>query len=332
MDIRNTKELKQFAGSRLETARNTGTITLIFAAVVIGLSVLTAAVDYLLELQIDQSGGLSNLGTRSLLSTLQTMLPLVQTVVAMCMELGYMAAMLRVARGQYTSPNTLRLGFDRFWKLLRYRILESLIYISLGTASLYLAAVIYVLTPLSKPVTALLEPLMAQSSLLSPDIVISDALANQMMDAMLPAFILFGVIYLIAAVPVMYRLRMVSYVIIDKPGLGVMAAFRESRKMMKGNCISLLRLDLSLWWFMLAQFAAMAVCYGDVILPMLGVSFPFSDTVAFFLFYGLYWALEFVIFYFLRSRVEVVYALAYDAICPREEQNQGAVLGSIFQM
>ena len=75
-----------------------------------------------------------------------------------------------------------------------------------------------------------------------------------------------------------------------------------------------------------------AVAYGDQLLPALGVTFPLSDTAAYFVFLGVYLAVIFVIYYFLRSRVEVTYALAYDSLRPREPENKGAVLGNIFQM
>ena len=65
---------------------------------------------------------------------------------------------------------------------------------------------------------------------------------------------------------------------------------------------------------------------------MLGVELPVSDTVAFFAFYVLYLAVSFAILFFLRNRVEVTYALAYDAVKPKEEQSGGVVLGNIFQM
>lgn len=332
MNIRNRKEFHTFASQRLENAPQAKTIAAIFAAVVIGLSVLSAVINYVLELRIDQTGGLSNMGTRSVLSAIQTMLPIVQSVIVMCMELGFVSSMMRVARGQYTSPNAFRLGFDRFWILLRYKILESLLFVGMGMGSMYFGIMLYLMTPLAAPVTELLTPVVAQSSLLNPNVTVSAELYAQLMEAMVPAFLIVGAIYLIAAVPLMYRLRMSAYVIIDRPGLGALAAMRESRKMTKGSCMDLFRLDLSLWWFFLAQVAASVVCYGDMILPALGISLPFPEDIAFFLFYGLYWAAEFAIFYFLRSHVEVVYALAYDAIRPKEEPSQGVVLGSIFEM
>ena len=326
MDIRNRKELKRFSAERLENARDSKKIALIYAAVVIGLSALSAIVGYVLERQIDQSGGLSNIGTRSVLSALQTMLPMIQTVVLMCLELGYLAAMLRIARGQYASPRTLKLGFDRFWVLLRYTLIKNILFMGLGVASIYVGIMIYMLTPLSDPVMEILVPLVSQTTMMDPNVVIPDAVYGQLMDSMKP------VIYCLAVVPLMYRLRMADYVIIDKPAMGAMAAMRESRKMMRGNCKNLFRLDLSMWWFFAVQLGASIVCYGDMILPVLGVELPFSADVNFFLFYVLYWILEFLIYYLLRNRVEVAYGLAYDAIRPEEKQTGGVVLGNIFQM
>jgi len=332
MDIRNRKQLKTFAAERLENASQAKKVAVIYAAVVIGLSLISAGVDYVLDLRIGQSGGLSNMGTRSVLSAIQTMLPLVQSVITMCIELGFLSAMLRTARGQYTSPNAFRLGFDRFWVLLRCRILESMLFMGMGFGCIYFGVTVFLMTPLSDEAIALLTPVIAQSSLLNPNVSVSIELYDQLITAMIPAFILIGVLYLIIAVPLLYRLRMSSYVIIDRPGLGALRAMRESRNMTRGHCLHLFKLDLSLWWFLLAQVLASVVCYGDMILPRMGVTLPISEDAAFFLFYALYWVLEFLIIYFLRCRVEVIYALAYDAIRPKEDKSQGVVLGNIFQM
>ena len=135
MNIQNPKELQSFAFSRLENRGESRKIAAIYAAVVIGLSLLSSVLNYVLRLRIDQSGGLSNMGLRTVLSTVQAMLPMVQSLVVMCVELGYLAAMLRIARGQYTSVNAFRLGFDRFWVLLRYTILQGLILMGIGFSS-----------------------------------------------------------------------------------------------------------------------------------------------------------------------------------------------------
>lgn len=332
MNIRNTHELKTFAAQRLENARDEKRIVLIYAGLSLGMAALVTAVNYLLGLQISQSGGLGNMSTRTILSTLQNMTPIAQALVAMCLDIGYMAAMLRIARGQYSSPQTLRLGFDRFWTLLRYTVIKGLIYFGIAFVAIYAGIMIYMVTPLSNGAMEVLTPLLSQVSLLDSGIVLDDVAYAQLYTAMIPAYLLCGGLFCVLALPVMYSYRMAGYVIIDRPAMGAMSALRESRKMMKGNRLSLLRMDLSLWWYYAALFLTSVVCYGDLILPMLGIDLPFHEDVSYFLFFALYLALEFAVYYFLRNKVEVSYALAYDSVKPQEKPSSGVVLGNIFQM
>lgn len=333
MQIPVPSQLHTGAKERLSAAPGFRQIVLIHTGLVLGLSAVSTLVSYLLGLAMDQSGGLGNIGTRSMLSTLSTLLPLVLSALVMCLDAGYLAAILRVTREQYVSPNTLRLGFDRFWVLLRAGILRGCILFAMGIASVYAGTAIFLLTPLSNSVVELLAPLVSQSSLLTPEVVIDDALYAQIMDHMGPAFAICGLIFCIAAVPVLYRYRMVSYIIIDKPGKGALAAMQESRKLMRGNCLRLLRVDLSLWWYYGASIAASVVCYGDVILPGLGIQLPFSADMSYFLFYGAYLVLLFGVYRWLRPHAEAVNALAYNAVKPVEKpQSGGVVLGNIFQM
>ena len=76
----------------------------------------------------------------------------------------------------------------------------------------------------------------------------------------------------------------------------------------------------------------MVLGYGDAILPMLGVQLPFSQEVGYFVFYGVYLAATFAVYYFLLEKVEVAYGLAYDSLKPEEPRDGGVVLGNIFQM
>ena len=198
--------------------------------------------------------------------------------------------------------------------------------------SLYFGVMIYMMTPFSDKAVEILTPVMSQMSMLDSSIVIDDAAYALLMEAMVPAFIFCGILMLVLGIPVFYNYRMAEYIIIDKPAVGALAALRESKKMMRGNRMQLLKLDISLWWYYLAAAAATVVCYGDVLLPMLGMELPVSATVAYFGFYVLYLAASFGVHFFLRNRVEVCYALAYDAVKPEEKQDSGVVLGNIFQM
>ena len=329
MDIRNTRQLKEFSAGRLANAREGQKIILYFSLITIAVSAVATVVSYILSQQIAKTGGLGSMGVRSALTTAQMLLPIVQAVFLMCLELGYLSTMLRIARGQYASPNGMRLGFDRFWVLLRCT-LKGLIFGGVAMASLYVAMMIYMMTPLSNSAVDILMPLVKNAG--TSGILLDDATYAQLMDATMPAMGIFGVLFLVLAAPVFYRYRMADYLIIDRPATGALAALRDSRVMTKGNRWNLFRLDLSMWWYYAAMLVSIAVNYGDQLLPDLGITLPFSDTVAYFLFFGVYLAVTFVIFYFLRNRVEVTYALAYDSLRPREPENNGAVLGNIFQM
>ena len=332
MNLRNLRQIHQFAADRLRQSPSQKQIVLIYAALALGLTALVTVLSHVLDLQMDNFGGLSNLGKRSMLSSVQSMLPMVQSLLSMCLNVGYLAAMLRIARGMYTSPQTLRLGFDRFWLLLRCSIFKGLMLSAVVFVSMYFGVMIYMMTPFSNAAVEIITPLLSQVSMLNTQIVIDDATYLLLMEAMMPAFAICGILLLVLGVPVLYNYRMAEYVIIDKPAVGALAALRESKKMMRGNRLSLMKLDISLWWYYLASFAATVICYGDVLLNLLGLEMPIPDTVAFYGFYVLYLAASFAVHFFLRNRVEVCYGLAYDAVKPEEKQDNGVVLGNIFQM
>lgn len=332
MDIRNTRELKTLSARRVADAPLEKKIVLIYSGLTFGLALLNLAIRYVLGLQVSQLGGLSNMAARSMLSTVQSMLPLVLSLVVMCLDLGYVAAMLRIARGQYVSPNTLRLGFDRFWPLLRCSIIQGLIYGGLALASVYAASMVFVMSPWGTPFMEQMTPLMADVSLLNPQMTLDDATVMQLLPTMAPMFVMILIAMCVLMIPVVFRFRMANYVIIDKPGRGAMFALQESRKMMRGNCLKLLKLDLSYWWYFLLLLVISAVGNMDLWLSAFGVTLPMSADVAYFVFYAVSLVLQMAVYYFLLSRIEVSYALVYDAMKPEEPKDTGVVLGNIFQM
>ena len=332
MDICNISEIKGAARRRLTDARQARRIAAIFAGVTLGLSVVVTVLDVVLDQMMAGAVGLSGIGRRTVLSTVQSVLPVISALITICVELGYQAAMLRICRGQYASPQTLRLGFDRFWVLMRCTLLQGLLLLGLAFGGIYLASMLFMFTPFAAGVTELLTPVLENVTLLSPEVVLDEGLYSQLLRAMIPAFVMSVIAVAALTVPVLYRLRMAHFVIIDKPGVGALAALRESGKMMKGRCLKLLKLDIGLWRYYAASGLATLLCYGDVLLSMAGVRFPWSDTVSYYLFYVVYLAAQFGVYYFLRNTAEVSYAIAYDSIRPGEPDSKGAVLGNIFNM
>ena len=334
MTLPSSRQLREDAGRQLSKAREPQKIVLIYTGILLGVSAFSTVAQYLLGSGISQTGGLRNLGLRSMLSTVSNILPIAQYIILLCLGLGFAAAALRIARGQFASPMTLKAGFERFWPLAKCTLLQSLILLGIGFGSFYLAMAIYMFSPFSEGFFTIITPLLADESILSTGIpVLDEATSLALMDQMWPMFIIFGILFLALAIPVTYRYRLVNYLIIDRPGIGAFAALRESSALMKGNKRRFFRLDLGFWWYYVLLSLASVVCYGDLVLAMLGISLPMSSTVSYFLFYALFLAADFGIYWFNLNRVEVTYALAYDALIPKQSNpSGGVVLGNIFDL
>ena len=334
MTLPSSRQLREDAGRQLSKAREPQKIVLIYTGILLGVSAFSTVAQYLLGSGISQTGGLRNLGLRSMLSTVSNILPIAQYIILLCLGLGFAAAALRIARGQFASPMTLKAGFERFWPLAKCTLLQGLILLGIGFGSFYLAMAIYMFSPFSEGFFTIITPLLADESILSTGIpVLDEATSLALMDQMWPMFIIFGILFLALAIPVTYRYRLVNYLIIDRPGIGAFAALRTSNSLMKGNKRRFFRLDLGFWWYYVLLSLASIVCYGDLVLAMLGISLPMSSTVSYFLFYALFLAADFGIYWFNLNRVEVTYALAYDALIPKQSNSSGGVvLGNIFDL
>ncbi len=334
MDIRNPKRLKKVAAHRLENAREAGKIVLLYSGALALSALLVSLSSHFLGQQISQTGGLGNIGTRSILSSFQSFLPLVQSLLMVAVEFGYVAAMLRIARSQYASPMSMKMGFERFWVVLRSMLLQGCIYFAACFAGFYIGSMIFAFTPLSREITEMLMPLMEQFS--DPNAVIEamdETMQLKLLEASAPMMLLSLLCCLVLVVPLSYRYRMVNYILMDKPGRGALYALRESKAMMRGNKFQLFKMDLGYWWYYGLLMLASVLCYGDILLPMAGVTLPFPAVVNYYLFYLLFLAAQVAIFWKFRNSVEVSYALAYESIRPQDpEPTQGAVLGNIFQM
>lgn len=323
MSIPSAKYLKKKASNRLQSGNDPKKVVLVYAGIVALSSLLVTIVQDLLDSQISQTGGIQNIGTRSMLTTADTVLTIAQLLLVMCLTLGYTGSMLRIARGQYASPNSLKAGGERIWVLLRTRLLQMLIMTAAAFALCFLVVNVCLLTPLSNRVIAVMGTVSAEE-------LLSNGLALMALySAMLPIIL----IYLVALVPLLWYFsctyRMVDYLLIDRPQLGAFGALRESRRMMQGNMKMMLRVDLSFWWYYLLQALVSVLVYLNMVLAPFAIGLPpevlYWGTVV------LYLAADFALRYFFSNKVAVTYALFYDSLCPKQEQS-GAVLGNIFQM
>ena len=329
-----SRELKKTASQKLAAAQNQKQIVLIYSGLVVGIGLINLLLQELVSGQIANTGGLANMGFRTFLSTVSTFLPVVCSILTLCLGFGYMGGMLRISRGQYASRNALRTGFERFWPLVRMKLLQGCIILGASMAAFYLSIMVFLLSPLSDSFAQTVEPYLSGGILLggSGTIGIDSAALDQLSWMMLPILGIFLVVFLAFVLPIIYRYRMADFVLLDHPESGALYALRESRQMMRGNRFGLFRLDLSFWWYYVLLFLANALAYGDWLLSFAGLSLPLSSTAGYYLFALLSLAANFLVFYLLYNRLNVTYALAYGQVRPKEEDRGGAVLGNIFQM
>ena len=322
MNIRERRAIHESATRALDRAPQARQIILVYAAVVCGLSLLSTVISVMLSDRISGTGGLGNIGLRSVLSTGQSVLPLINFIVTSCLTIGYHTAILSFTRGYDASPRTLTDSFRHFGPILRTVLFQVVIYGGTMIASIYISASIFMSTPYSETFVQVMTPYLESMTVLSDGLVLDDALLATVMDTMVPMMWILAAVFLVLMLPLYYRMRMVNFALADDPARGAFHAVFKSRFLMRRNRFALFRLDLTLWWFYVAQLVISLVCYGDVLLPMVGITLPWSETFSYYLFYGLYLLMQLALYYFGMNRVYAVYAVAYDALMEEFPQQE----------
>lgn len=327
MTIPEISALKRESRSALEHSNYHKSIALVYTAGLVGSSVLVLVLDYILSEMIAGTGGLSNLGTRTILSTLQTMLPILQTLALLGWNAGYALAVLKMVRHQQPNRSTLMSGFSLFFPMLRCMLLEAVIYFNIILLSFFLSAQIYAFTPWAKELTLLLEPVLPAMMEDPTQVVLEAAILYPAMQKLLPMVLIFAALYLVLALPVSYRLRFSTFCLVDAPRDGAMRAMHCSRMMLRRNCWRLFGIDLHFWWY----HGLLALASLIQMLPLMGFSLPMGYDATYYLCYGVYLAIVFALYILVRNRVEGTYAAAYEALREKPREN-AVVLGNIFDM
>lgn len=314
MNIRDRRAIHETAADTLSRAAEARRIVLVYGLICCGLSLISTIVSALLGDRISGTGGLGNIGIRSVLSTVKSVLPMINLIVTACLGLGYHTAMLCFTRGFDADTRTLMSGFRHFGAVLRTTLLEIAVYTGAGFFAVYISSFIFMATPFAADFTAVMEPVLGSMTVMDSTLVLDEATLMAAAETMLPMMWILLAVCLLLVVPLYYRFRMVNFCLADDPRFGAIHALLKSRRMMRRNCFKLFRLDLDLWWFYAAQAIISLVCYGDLLLPMIGIALPWSSTVSYYLFLVLSLLMQIALYYFGMNRVYTVYAVAYDVL------------------
>ena len=319
MDKLERNELKDHARRVVKKSDySPGKLMLVHTAVGSGLALLLALVSFLLDQKIAGTSGLGGVGSRAVLQSIQSMLNVAQMVVLIFWSVGLISSFIRIQRGQGAQPRDLLAGFRNFGPVLRGKLLHGLVLFGAMFLGGYLGSFVYTLTPMSRAMMAAMEPYYADgvvdyALLLEDPAFLSAAMwALPVMLVCMAAFTL----------PLFYRLRLMDYILMDRPEKGALYAMRGSKYLMRGKRWDLFKLDLSFWWFYLLELLVLALCYGDILLQLANVDLGVNQTVAFFIFYILALVAQLGLYVWKKPLLMTTYAAFYDAAWPqRQEEN-----------
>lgn len=312
MEIKNRRGLKEYAARRLkQQSYSTHRLTLIHAAVAAVLLLATQAVGYALNRGIGNTGGLSGMGTRSILTTVQTVLQYATTIALPFWEIGFVFAALSIGRGNQASPKILTEGFRRFGPVLRLLLLRLVIFIGLAMACSYLSTMLYLLTPRGMELFRMVLSVTMEGGTIEQMYL----LMEQNLQLVLPLYGIMLVLYALVAAPLFYRFRLADFVIMDVPGTGAFRSMIRSWKLTKKNGFRLLLLDLSFWWYYLLCAATVVLSYLDLLLDYLGVPLAANADVLYFGFYALALAAQVLLYTWAKGKVMTTWAVVYDTLC-----------------
>jgi uncharacterized membrane protein len=290
---------------------------MIYAGVMALVMALASGAIWLLQNQIGSTGGLQGIGIRSLLETASTVLQIGSTALLPFWTMGYVLCILGVIRGSRMEPKDLLGGFQRFFPLLRLNLYRVFKYFILGMLGLYPTIMVYLLTPLANPVMEILEPLVQNATDTTQMMAMMDeATAMAVTEAMMPWMAVYGLMFLLLAAPLYYRLRMADYILLDNPKLGAMQAVRLSTLLTLRKRMQLFLLDLRFWWFYLGLGLCAAVCYLPLMLSWFGIMLPLWADYAC---YGGYLVLQFGLIVAAQNKVEATWAVAYEALSQEQK-------------
>ena len=308
----NLLETRAAARQSLAAADYNGkTLALLHTGAALLFSLLMTVANLLLSQSIESTAGLAGIGARSVLQAIQSFLSLVSSAALPFWQMGFIYAGIHYARGESVQPGMLLEGFRRFGPILRLFFLQALIYIGAGIACLYVAGTLFSFTPFVQQLYEVMEPILQNG--VTDELLSDPAFSAQFLQAAIPLYILAGILLVLVITFLTYRMRMAQFAIVDDAS-GALAAIAMSFRMTRKKCLCLFQVDLRFWWFFALKLLIAVIAYADILLGLLGLSLPISETALFFGAYALYALLELLLNWQWGAYVQTTYAHCYLAL------------------
>lgn len=317
MALLNSKQLKH--GAQEQMHRLSGdprALIALYTGVIVLINLLVSGLNLFLDHQIGATGGLSGLGMRSVLETLQSILTYLSVFFTPFWSAGFLFSVICIVRTGRADPKNLMEGFRRFPSVILFHMNKLILTMMIGTAVTSFASLVFMLTPFSRDLEALTAALYESGSLFLADGTVNlQALdPTALLRACIPLFVIFLAIFVPVYAFISYSLRLCPYLIMGEKRMGGFMCMFVSFRMMRGRRFQMFKLDLSFWWYYLIDAALTVILYLDMILPLLGIELPFNPTMSFFACLILYGVAQAAFYMWKKLPVDTAYVLAYDAI------------------
>ena len=314
------------SGEKLE-GKNSRRAAMIHTGVIVAVGLVVTLLQLVLAKGMGNATGLSGLGTISMLQTAQTVLQYANVILTPFWNLGFLYVAMQWARDRQTADRDLLTGFHRVGPCIGLLLNRFVIIFVVILASVMICSSGYAMLPAGQQL---------QSQMLSSGAVdyysYMESMTQQDMDALIaslrPVLIISCVVAAIALVPILYRIRLAEFVVLDHKEARAFPAMLTSSNLLRRRGWQLFKLDLQFWWYYGLKALILVVCYADSLLALAGVTLPMGEDAAFLLTYVIYMALLFGVDVCFRPRVKAAYACAYDALKemgPAPKQTQPAV-------
>ncbi len=285
---------------------------LIHTAVTAGAGLFVSCLQLLLSKWSLSADGLGDMGFRAILDTVVSVLSYAHMGFALFWGAGLTYVAICLNRRQPVGRETLLSGLRLWGPVLRMYLVKGIFLFLAVLLGTQLGMVLFLFTPGAREIyEAAME--MTQTGIMDPSLVLTDAQLLALTDKMFPFALGTSAVLLI---PVLYFLRMMDYLVMDRPELRIWFAFRMSFYLVRKNLKRLLKLDLSLWWFWLLELMVAAVCWGDVLLALAGVQIGMDPDILSLAFYAGGLGLQLGLYWWKKDYICTVYAAAYDAMLP----------------
>lgn len=241
--------------------------------------------------------GLDGMGPVTMIQTVHELLSTASSLLTPLWTLGFTAAIMAFMDWQDPQDTVLLKGLRRWWEFLKLYLLEGILMFFLMIAVSMPIGFLVSLTPWGR------EPV----NLPDPEIVGEVKYIAAAVDAAAPLLILYALAFLVVGMFFAYRLRFTNYLILNG-WIGVWSAMVTSFQMTKGYVWTMIKLDLSFWWYYLL-FGVLMGAYVAVVL--LGLDLGFSFHSVFWLCCVLYALGSLVLDVFAKPRIVAANVLIF---------------------